>query len=66
MFERAVKPSPFVVVVNKDGNPVDVLSCSSTESIIFDAIRNKDQSNPQDAPHRAFELLDTSRMMEFQ
>lgn len=66
MFERAVKPSPFVIIVDKDGDPVDILGCHSTDDVVSAIVRHNDKISPQDAPHRAFELLDTSRMVEFQ
>lgn len=52
--------NPFMVIVDRDGDAVELLSRYATEDVIFATIRHLNNRNPDDAPHSAHEIFDTS------
>lgn len=54
------KPNPFVVIVNKDGDPVKSFSMEPSASRVESILAQANQENPQFAPHKAFEIIDTT------
>lgn len=52
--------NPFMVIVDRDGDAVELLSQHATNDVIFATIRHLDNKNPDDAPHSAHEIYDTS------
>lgn len=54
------KPNPFVVIVNKDGNPVKSFPLERSTNNVEKLIVQANQENPQFAPHKAFEIIDTT------
>jgi hypothetical protein len=54
------KPNPFVVIVDKDGNPVKSLLPDISANYVQSVVDLANQENPQLAPHKAFEIIDTT------
>jgi hypothetical protein len=48
-------PNDFVLICDKDGDPVDVVSGEFSVDNIFVLLRCEDKSSPADSPHSAWE-----------
>lgn len=48
---RVVTPVPFIFIVDKDGNAVDIFAADSKLDYIHDIVRILNKNQTEDAPH---------------
>lgn len=49
-------PTPFILIVDREGDSVDVISANSVVDYVFQILRARDEAYPLDAPHAAWEF----------
>lgn len=52
------KINPFVIIVDNEGDVIDVTSINTSIDTIFEYLRINDNKHSSYAPHRAFECKD--------
>lgn len=64
-FQERVNVRQFLLIINSGGDPVDVISLMSSEETILNKIKEADDKFPDNAPHSAYECVDTMSFRKY-